>query len=402
MNLKKGLAIGLFSLAGLVGLASADDYTDLVKLLEAKGVFTHEEAQKLIKLHEEHLAKSKTSEGGEGLTSSDWKRLKALAELKISGKAYIHYDYTSDAPNASDREKGAFKVNRAYFEVRKYFDKSGKNYFRLTADVYTSSDGSNAFRLKYAYLNWEINPLLQTEIGLVHRPWIDWEEHHAWFHRFVDKTFIEDADGAHLVVSADYGIAFKGNYKKASYMFGVYNGEGYHGTEDDKHFGKAVAARVAYDFTQNLFGALHVAYISNNNDGETDTALIHPLVGYKNRYFLVAAQYIWDREDPESGSVYTNNGFAINGDLYLKPLTGKPVTLFGRYGRWNFDSSVESSTDYTKADRWQLLAGVQYDWNRHVKTALAFKHVHYDISSANTQTGKNNKDTLMAAMEVNW
>ena len=402
MNLKKGLVIGLFPLAGLMGLANADDYTDLVKLLEAKGIFTHEEAQKLIKLHEDHLAKSETSKGREKLTSADWKRLKSLAELKISGKAYIHYDYTSNSPSSTDREKGEFKVNRAYIDIRKYFDKSGKDYFRIVADIYTDTNGSNNFRLKYAYLNWKINPLLQTEIGLVHRPWIDWEEHHAWFHRFVDKTFIEDSDGAHLVVSADYGIAFKGNYKKASYLFGVYNGEGYHGTEDDKHFGKAVAGRVAYDFTKNLFGALHVAYISNNYDNETDTTIVHPLVGFKNQYFLVAAQYIWDNEDPEQGSSYTNKGYAINGDIYLKPVIGKPITLFGRYGKWNFDSDVQSSTDYTKADRWQFLAGVQYDWNKYVETALAFKHVHYDISSSATQTGKNNKDIFMAAMQVKW
>ncbi len=408
MNLKKGISAGILSLLGVgIGFtAYGDDYTDLVRLLEAKGVFTHEEAQRLIKLHEEHLAqkeKAAAEEQEQKLTKADWKRLKKLAELKIGGLAYLHYDYTSNAPSASDREKGEFKVTRAYFEVRKYFDKSGKDYFRVTTDVY-KQDSSSGYvtRLKYAYLNWGLTENLQTEIGLAHRPWIDWEEHHTWLHRYVDKTFIEDKDGANLINSADLGIALKGKFKNANYMFGIYNGEGYHGAEDDHHFGKSIEGRVAVDFTKNFFGALHVAYISNNYDNETDRAIVQPLVAFKNRYFLVAAQYIWDNEDPEQGSAYTNNGFAVNGDLYLKPLTGKAITLFARYGNWNFDSDAEDKADYTKVDRWQAIVGAEYTFNRYIKAALAYKHVDYDIDSANTQTGKDTKDTFMLATQVKW
>ena len=108
MALKRGILAGLFSLVGMgLGFNTyGDDYTDLVRLLEAKGVFTHEEAQRLIKLHEEHLSKKEKAAAKEQeLNKADWKRLKKLAELKISGKAYIHYDYTSNAPTVSNREK---------------------------------------------------------------------------------------------------------------------------------------------------------------------------------------------------------------------------------------------------------------------------------------------------------
>ena len=384
--------------AGTLLFASAgwaDDYEELVNLLKEKKILSPQEAQALIEKHRARLAKEKEKT----LNGEEIKKLRKLVELKIGGKAYLHYDYTVNSPVSDKNDYGEFKVTRAYLDIKKYFDRKGENYFRTTVDVYKDSDGSYTVRLKYAYLNWRINKFLATEVGLAHRPWIDWEEHHGWLHRDVDKTFIEDRDGAHLINSADVGIALKGKVNRWGYMFGIYNGEGYHGAENDQHFGKSVEGRVDYTLGQ-LTTALHVAYIDNQN--EADRLIVQPWVGFKNEKFLVAVQYIYDWENNKGAPDYTNNGFSVNGDLYLKGWLGKPITLFARYGYWNLDGDAEDKTDYTQVDRWQILLGASYDWNKYIRTSLAYKHVGYDIPRENTESGKDYKDILMAVMRVKW
>ena len=206
------------------------------------------------------------------------------------------------------------------------------------------------------------------------------------------------------------------NFNNLGYMFGIYNGEGYHGAENDHHFGKSIEGRVNY----SIYGfklALHAAYIDNDRveDGKpkADRTIIQPFIAYDNDYFLIAAQYIYDFEnyDYNNHPDYTNYGYAINGDLKLKKLAGIPLTFFGRYGYWNFDSDAEKDAaanwDPTKSfqnvDRWQALLGASYDWNKHIRTSLAYKYVKYDIPSGKTtESGKDYKNTVMAVMQVKW
>ncbi|HID78999.1 MAG TPA: hypothetical protein EYH48_05205 [Aquifex aeolicus] len=395
-KIAKQLFFGLLAGAALFTppqISLADDYEELVNLLEEKNLLTPEEAEALIKKHREKLAK------GSLLDKSEIKRLKKLVQLKIGGKAYLHYDYTINSPETEKDDKGEFKVTRAYLEVRKYFGKGKDNYFRTTVDVHQSDDGSYVVRLKYAYLNWKINNFLATEIGMVHRPWIDWEQHNGWLHRDVEKTFIEDRDGAKLLGSADVGITLKGKANNFGYMFGIYNGEGYHGKEDDKHFGKSVEGRINYTFGR-LTAALHMAYMDNQN--KADRFIVQPWIGFKNEDFLVAFQYIYNKENNQNAPDYVNTGFSVNGDLHLKRFIGQPLTLFARYGYWNFDKDAEDKTDYTKVDRWQVLLGAAYAWNKYIRTSLAYKHVGYDIPAKNTENGKDYKNTIMAVVQVKW
>ncbi len=397
----------------------------LAKLLEKKNILTPQEVERIAsaskgskRVEPPKRVEKKTTQPveikGEGntlgkLSELQIKNLKKLANISISGKAFLHYDYTRTSPLTSKDDKGEFKVTRAYLEIKRYFENSKDKYFRLTTDIYQDDSGSWNVRLKYAYLNWKWSPLLATEVGLAHRPWIDWEEHHGWFHKDVDKTFIEDSDGAHLISSADFGIALKGKYGKlVDYMVGIYNGEGYHAAEDDKHFGKSLEARVAVQPIKGLNIAFHTAQIFNSGT-EANRHIYQPFASYKNNLFLVAAQFIYDREEGNGNPTYNNWGYAVNGDLYLKGLVGTPITLFGRYGYWNFDGdytiahlSGDKSKDYQYVDRRQYLLGVSYTWNRYVGTSIAYKYVKYDIAKTDTETGKDYKDTFMAVMQVKW
>jgi hypothetical protein len=403
----------------------------LAKILEKNGILTPKDVEKIAKAEQTQKVEKvsapqtevaaaqrvETSKKGAKtcakpiyLSKLQVENLKRLADLRISGLAYLHYDYTVWDTDRKNDDENAFKVTRAYLTVRKYFNNNPDDYFRLTADIYLDTNGSRDFRLKYAYLNWKINPEMQTEIGLVHRPWLDWEEHHGWLHRDVTNTFIEEKTGAHLVTSADYGIALKGKVKNVGYLVGIYNGEGYHSTDDDKHFGKALAGRVNYTVGGWTF-AFHALYNDNDNSensGQADQIVLHPYLMYRNDLFLVAAQYIYDHEFNyrDANGVkhsFDNYGWAINGDLYLKALGGKPITLFGRYGYWNLDGAYTrlNSGDINAYDRSQYIVGVAYDFNRFIKVSLANEYVKYS-SGVKRIADRDYLDTLMAVMKVKW
>ncbi len=399
MTLKRWLLLGTFAGSFLTFSSYGDDYEDLVLMLEKKGIFTPQEAKALIEKHKERLAKEQKLQKEE---VAELKKLKKLVGLKIGGVAYLHYDYTLKGTKKSEDDFNEFKVTRAYIDIRKYFN--NVNYFRLTGDIYKPDNTSGyVFRLKYAYLNWEINKYLQTEIGLAHRPWIDWEEHHGWLHRYMDKTFIEDKTGAHLITSADLGIAFKGKYQNLGYMFGIYNGEGYHVAEDDHHFGKSIEGRLTYYLPQyGLTFSFHSAYIDNDNNyssQEADKFILQPWVGFKNDYVLLAAQYIYDRESnyyisPTTDVTLDNQGWSVNFDLYLKRWLHRPVTIFGRYGFWNYDSKSG------KPDRSQYLLGIEYTFNKHVKGGIAFKQVNYDRTP--TGADRDYEQIIKSALQVKW
>ncbi|MDQ7060252.1 MAG: hypothetical protein Q9M43_03680 [Sulfurimonas sp.] len=86
-----------------------------------------------------------------------------------------------------------------------------------------------ALRAKYAYLYLnDVLPNTGVEMGLVHRPWHDYEEHNAWYYRNISKVLIEAKNGGDLSNSADFGVNFKTKTKYFDSEFGIFNGEGYH------------------------------------------------------------------------------------------------------------------------------------------------------------------------------
>ena len=98
----------------------------------------------------------------------------------------------------------------------------------------TGTEDSWEVRLKYAYLYLDnVLPFTGVEIGQVHRPWIDYEEHGGWNYRSISKVFVEQSNGAHLTNSADLGVNFKTKTEYFSSELGLLNGEGYHGLIED-------------------------------------------------------------------------------------------------------------------------------------------------------------------------
>ncbi len=310
-------------------------------------------------------------------------------KLKVGGKAYLHWDY--DMQGAGEHNE--FKITRNYIELRGYFN--SKNYFRATLDVKQDSDvdgGSYVARLKYAYIYFS-NVLLHTgvELGLVHRPWIDWEEHHGWLHRDLEETLIENKRGAHLINSADLGMNFKGSYGIASWEFGVFNGEGYHDEEESEHFGKSIEARLSLNPFKGFFLSGHTVHSFDHKGENFDRHIYQVHAVYNSPYFLIAAQYILDKDNYYSGEDVTQKGYSINGDLKFKPLIGYDLGILGRYDHWDPNDDIQDD------EKDHYVVGVFYKYSSSIKFTLAG-----DKLIADTNSGFDDANTLMFVTEVNW
>jgi hypothetical protein len=149
-------------------------------------------------------------------------------------------DYTvQQAPAATDADgntvtANAFNVGRAFINVTGRI--SHLVTFRLTPDIVRESgtgsslSGSDTFRLKYAYAQFALDPLLKAlpsgnwvRFGLQQTPWVDFIDP-VYRYRFQGPTF-EDREG--FSSSSDAGAGFHtnlpGNY--GDLEGGFYNGE---------------------------------------------------------------------------------------------------------------------------------------------------------------------------------
>ncbi|NPB05389.1 MAG: hypothetical protein GXO08_03310 [Aquificae bacterium] len=402
-------ALWALALLAAANLSFASSLEKLVETLRQKGVLTEEEARKIL---EEARA--------EELRGEELERLKALASVRLDGVAFLHYDYAITAVDKNDDDLSEFVVTRAYFNVRKGFEDG--SCFRLTTDVYRDPalDQGYKVRLKYAYFDWRINENLSSEVGLGRRPAIDWLQRVLWRHRYLEKTFLEDRDGANLMNSADLGVSLKGNFENWQFFVGVYNGEGYKQVaEKDHHFGKSVEARVNWSPTPGLTLALHAAFIDNDNywAGNTtlqvDRLVVQPILVYENDYFLLGFQYFFNRDSDYYANAtspaldFNNRGWSVNADLKLERLANLPLVFFARYGEWNYDDDWTAlhPTELGAYDRSQLMVGLEHRFNRHLRLGAAYKQVDYDLNAeqkALVGVDRSYKQTAMVALEVAW
>ncbi|WP_201352836.1 hypothetical protein [Hydrogenimonas urashimensis] len=309
--------------------------------------------------------------------------------LKFSGTHYLGYTYTDDHTGA-DKDTGKFETRRNYFQVKAYWNDT--DYMRTTLDTFQDSDGSWLVRLKYAYIYLNLKeyiPATGVEFGQVHRPWIDWEEHHGWLYRSVAKTFIEEGEGAHLTDSADLGINFKTKMDYFSSELGVFNGAGYHHPHTDTD--------MSYEWrlTANLLGTgkkhvhatedeyFDVSFTGQiNNQKRYDWYALHAV--YNQPMFLVAGMFVnyknYDDDD-------THNGWTINGEF--RP--AEKWSIFARYDDFEY-----SEKDLTRN---QIIAGAAYTYNKNVKFIVNV----FDIDDTDNDAPKKvDRTKYMLTTEVHW
>lgn len=179
---------------------------------------------------------------------------KGLQGVTLSGLYYLScqagqthsFDTITSSWMADDYN--SFKVKRAYFTLKKTINSFINS--RITLDAHQDDTGDMKVRVKYVYADISFPELAfitrpHMEFGLVHTPWLDFEEHINYY-RMQDTMFMERVG---IFNSGDFGLTVLGyfagrmdeEYQKTvnkkypgrygSFAFGVYNGGGYHATE---------------------------------------------------------------------------------------------------------------------------------------------------------------------------
>lgn len=305
-----------------------------------------------------------------------------LESIRFEGVHYLGYRY--HAPKSGDAS-GVFETRRNYLQFRGYFNQ--KDYFRLTLDAFNadsypangkdgsgdsvsqsdlSKKGGYLTRIKYAYLYLDnVLPHTGLEMGIAHRPWIDYEEHSGWWHRAISKVFSESYYGAHLMNSADGGFNLKTKTDRFSSEIGIFNGEGYHDTyghDGGEFFNSSVEFRATWhalplrryklhpDFSYANLSLFGMKSFDHKGVKEYDRQLLGLHGVYNQPAFLVALQYIANTEE-KNGDTAENKGFSINGEWRF----GEKWTLLGRHDAWDKEG--------TEADPSNTIVGIAYDYH---------------------------------------
>lgn len=200
-----------------------------------------------------------------------------LDNTQVGGQFFFSYEKFLNENNPDNR----FNLKRGYINVKK--ELSDRARIRFTQDVSVDNEGDGRgnieLRVKYALVNIDLSDagILQNnnfEIGVVRRPWIDFEQSINRF-RSQDAMFM-DLNG--IVSSADYGVTIAGDLGDelsddaaeqirsgggnfGSFALGIYNGGGYSAIEENNN--KVIEGRIslrplseiAPGFQTNLIGA---------------------------------------------------------------------------------------------------------------------------------------------------
>ncbi len=316
-----------------------------------------------------------------------------VPKITINGLHYLGYHYT-DYKDKARADRSAFETRRNYLDFRGYLDR--KDYARLTLDTRQLNNGDWITRLKYAYLYLDnILPYTGVEFGQVHRPWIDYEEHHGWLYRSISETFVETHNAAHVIDSASLGADFITKTDYFTSQLALVNNGGYHSIKSGT--GHSVDWRLTYEAfgtgrkhlnptsDEWLNFSFYGRYLTGTDNGSSKDTMSGVHVAYNNPMFLVAGH--WMRDDND-GKSHDGHGWSVNGEI--RPV--KDWSLLARYDHWKVTPA--SGRDFTKKN---TILGVAYTYNEYVKF-IANADL-YDDDQPNTN---NDKNEYFFTAEVHW
>ena len=328
-------------------------------------------------------------------------------DLSIGGVWYLSFQN-----DGSEGGGSKFLVKRGYINIKKKFNSwfSG----RITPDSHQDDAGDLKVRLKYCYgkfyfpdLSFLTKPAL--EVGLVHMPWLDFEEHINYY-RLQDKMFIERN---HRFNSADFGLTFFAllggemdmNYKKkvskkypgkfGSIAFGVYNGGGYHAIETNKN--KVFEARITIRPLPSFVPGLQLSYFGTFGKGniktEPDWFTHLGYLSFEHEYAVFAFTYYLGTGDQkgkyidEDGVAFNNSGYSAFGELKV------PSSDFSIVGRYDYFNEDDCEGDHGDT---RLIGGIAYHLAGHHKILFDYDYLTPADSS------KKDEQRIQLTLEVHF
>jgi hypothetical protein len=304
-------------------------------------------------------------------------------EVSFEGVFYLTYQMGENG----GEDFSNFAVTRSYFTARvKLLPKlSG----RITMDGHQDAEGDMKVRLKYAYAKYDFGDWgnltgVGLEGGIVHMVWLDFEEH-IDLYRMRDKMFMERSG---MFNSADIGLTLSGGIgedlpdeyqeevndhyaaRYGSFAVGVYNGGGYHGSEQNED--KAVQGRLTVRPLPDVIPGFQLSGLAilgeGNQEGEPDATpnwqAYNAMASYQFPNGTFTAQYSWG-EGNQKGS-------------WVEPIDPAEATNYEGYSLFG---------EYHIGPKWRLLGGFD-DLDRTPGSSdLSFTRVHggigYDFGGQN-------------------
>ena len=316
----------------------------------------------------------------------------------IGGQWFLNYRFGEVGAEDVNR----FGIDRAYINIRHRL--TDRITGRITPDVTLDASGDLKVRLKYAYVDYAFPDLgiftrPHVEFGVVHRPWLDFEEHLNYY-RVQGTMFIErngifnSADLGATIFSLiggqmdeDYRQRVNSGYpgRYGSLAFGVYNGGGYHAVE--QNVSKSFEGRLTLRPLPDVIPGLQFTYhgVIGKGNIEVDAPDWHVnllLTSFESEHLILAGQYYWGKGNFK-GTAVRANGDALPQDGYSVfaewRFTEPRVSLLGRYDYWNDTPDVDGGESQ------RIIVGIAYHVKGHSQILLDF--------DADTRDGFDNVST---------
>ncbi len=421
------LRASLVAIAALASMASASGIT-LYEDVKTKQIFTEpgENRQKVGNfIQENNVAEIMAKEvKGTPVTSK-------AKKIEFSGTHYLGFTSANKRVQSAtvDNSQG-FEFRRNYVQVKAYIN--DKDYLRVTLDSTKELGGTTTYAntfVKYAYLYLDKTfiPATGVEMGVVHRPWIDYEEHNGWFYRSFNKVALEHKTtatehGPDLINSSDLGFNLKTKTDYFTSELGMFNGEGYHSDKaaNNQQNSKDLSfeARLTvhplgggkkigkYDRTKEQYLNISGYGLSSKNHKDNSTTVgdagefdrmfygVHAV--YNHPMALIAGQYFKSKDDYKNGGATTDkveiDGYSINAEV--RPV--KDWTIIGRYDVFTKDTTASTGVETRNNDSKQLIYGLAYKANKNVTYIASGK----TIKDKKAVAADNN--VYMMTAEVKW
>lgn len=315
---------------------------------------------------------------------------KTLSRSRISGQWFLAYTI-----NTLDTTR-EFRLKRGYLDIRTQIN--NRLSVRYTQDITIDREGSDAgnieTRMKYMYLkiklnNWAIINDHYVEIGMSHRPWVDFDGKINPY-RLQDEMF---TDRNNIISSADLGFSWVGllgkplneNYLNAvssaypgrygSFALGLFNGGGYSALEKNRN--KTLETRISLrplpDFVPGLQFTHAFAYgLANVAEYEAPFRMHIFALTSQSRFHSLQAQYYTgtgghqDHYVSSNGNSYKNKGYSVLAEIKTPAF---PLSVFSRY-------------DYLQSEAWAnanenlFAAGIAYRFSKSKLAAYYEKNQH--------------------------
>ena len=314
-------------------------------------------------------------------------------QVTVTGLGYLQYQYLMKNPSGVNH----FDVTRAYVNVLGRF--GGGVSTRITADIFTNTDSSRAYRIKYAYVAYTpTGSALTVKGGEIHTPWLDWEEA-LWDYRVqgqmaLERGIITGTGGtAGYVSSSDFGVGVDGKWgpDKVNAQLTFVNGDNYNkGTGDQGKDGMLrVSARVMDTNDSSRVGGLRItgyAQIGRPTTGGKRQRFLG-MASYRSRQITLAGEFAAVRDSVTGGAMV--KGRVISG-FGVYHLTNSKLAVIGRV------DAIDPNTTVGNDRQTRVIAGLSYQHSPNLRLVADWDHVSFQGTPTAGQKSSSSQALLQA------